>query len=72
MDTFDSKQFTTPEKWRFFGHLLFSIGTMCLSISTLLKLAQDGDLPESGPTTSKTTTTAVTGRDPAYDFFRRS
>lgn len=72
MDIYDNKQLTTSEKWRFIGHLLFSAGTMCLSISSLLKLAQEGDLPDSGPAIVRSTGAAATGRDQTYDFFRRS
>lgn len=67
----DSKEFTASEKWRLIGHLLFSAGTLCLSISTLLKLAQDGELPDM-PASGRSSALVPSARDQAHDFFRRS
>lgn len=71
MNSSEFKRLTTPEKWRLVGHLLFSAGTLCLSISSLLRLAQEGDLPDVAPTLTKSPS-SVGGREQGYDFFRRS
>lgn len=71
MNISENKEFTASEKWRLIGHLLFSAGTLCLSISTLLKLAQDGELPEASAA-GRSSVLVPSARDQAHDFFRRS
>lgn len=72
MHTLENKKLTASERWTMLGHLLFSAGTLCLSIASLWKLAQDGDLPDVAPGMTRTASTIASSRDQAYDFFRRS
>lgn len=71
MNTYDNKQLTTSDKWRLTGHLFFTMGTLCLSVSSLIKLAQTGELSETGPNITQNTASIFTGRNQASDFFRR-
>lgn len=71
MNNHENKTLTASERWTLLGHLLFSAGTLCLSIASLWKLAQDGDLPDTAPGISRVPS-VTNSRDQAYDFFRRS
>lgn len=71
MNILEDNKLTTSEKWRLVGHFLFSMGTMCLSISSLLKLASDGDLPDAPLQTQTRSSPQVSGREAVHDFFRR-
>lgn len=72
MNTLENKKLTASERWTLLGHLLFSAGTLCLSIASLWKLAQDGNLPDIAPGVARTSSSITSSRDQAYDFFRRS
>ncbi|HEX7676199.1 MAG TPA: hypothetical protein VF412_18625 [Bdellovibrio sp.] len=69
MSSIERKQLSASERLIFIGHTLFTMGTMCLSIASLLKLAQDGDLPETPPQRNGS---VLVGKDQAHDFFRRN
>lgn len=71
MNNLENKKLTTSERWALIGHVFFSAGTLCLSIASLWKLAQDGDLPNA-PGITKPPSSLSSSRDQAYEFFRRS
>jgi hypothetical protein len=39
---------TASEKWLFVGHVLSTLGLMCLSIGSTIRLASEGKLPVQG------------------------
>lgn len=65
-----NQNFTASDKWKLLGHLLFSAGTLCLSISSLLNLAKEGAL--SDDPYQKKITSDSSGREQAFNYFGRS
>ncbi len=66
-----SKNLTTAEKWKLGGHIFIAIGTLCLSISSLMQTIYEGTFKDLRPNGVST----LRERDPnsstaVADYFR--